>query len=352
MENELPVLERTIRQAVEASSGDGTFTAILASEGEASDGHILSIRGLETRPSMPMLFGHYSSEQIPLMGSIRKPTKTRSDGLSVLRVEGRINLNGDGVLAEVRRGINQLIVDGDLEGMSLRASTTKAEPRRNLSKDHPAFVNAEKLDRDDPKRWGYFISRSAAVEGSIVAIGADPKALIGRADAAGHAAVQTFFRSLSETAGADEQSMGDLGEAFTVLRDSLDDVRDLGVDDHELAEMMNTGNLRESVEYTYTSKAGESLVCRIPRQAYDALRSESLDAYRGAIALHADFERKLERLHSMKANTPPAPKGLAAVDPIAFADTLARKMGETVDGALRRATGQLSRRNPRGTGFP
>ncbi len=101
----MTVISRAIERAVKPLDSDGRINVPLATEGEADDGHIFSIRGMKVEPRTPMLFGHWSSDQIPLLGSWTNPTKRRVDGVPTLRVDGQINLNGDGVLSEIRRGL-------------------------------------------------------------------------------------------------------------------------------------------------------------------------------------------------------------------------------------------------------
>jgi hypothetical protein len=55
------------RGAVNMDTGE--FPMIAATEGEASDGHILSIDGLDMPARQPMLFGHQSTPDIPSLGS-------------------------------------------------------------------------------------------------------------------------------------------------------------------------------------------------------------------------------------------------------------------------------------------
>ena len=58
------------RFAIEGREGGspGSFRAILATDGEADDGHILSIPGMRVPDSMPMLFRHASTIEIPTLG--------------------------------------------------------------------------------------------------------------------------------------------------------------------------------------------------------------------------------------------------------------------------------------------
>lgn len=158
----------------------GTFRAILATGGEASDGHILSIEGMQVPDSMPMLFRHQSTTDIPLLGRITDPKKTGKKANAKLRITGVFDLEGDtnDPLLAIRRGFASLVQQASLDAMSVRWDPVfgKFVPRSTLSKSHFAFVES-----DGANPWGMFFEESLAREGSIVAIGSDVAALMGRA---------------------------------------------------------------------------------------------------------------------------------------------------------------------------
>ena len=161
----------------------GEFRAILATNGEASDGHILSIAGMQVPESMPMLFRHESTAEIPTLGRITEPSKSRDGGDEFLRVTGSFDLEGDDgdPLLAIRRGFASLVQQGSLDAMSVRWDPVfgKFVPRSSLDEDHFAFA-----ERDGPNAFGMFFEESIAREGSIVAIGSDAGALMGRSEAA------------------------------------------------------------------------------------------------------------------------------------------------------------------------
>lgn len=161
----------------------GQFSMILATEGEASDGDILSIKGGNIPAQMPMLTSHWNDPSAQL-GSITDPVKLLEDKPPRLRATGHIEMTGEGVSAEIRRDLAHMIDKGHVSGMSIRWDEVPGKPpvrRVNLPSDHPFFVDAEN-EKDHRKRWGLYFEQWKAMEGSIVALGADPKALIGRAD--------------------------------------------------------------------------------------------------------------------------------------------------------------------------
>lgn len=158
----------------------GTFKAILATGGEASDGHILSIEGMQVPDSMPMLFRHSSTTDIPLLGRITDPRKTGKKTNAKLRVTGVFDLEGDtnDPLLAIRRGFASLVQQASLDAMSVRWDPVfgKFTPRSALPKEHFAF---QEMDGENP--FGMFFEESIGREGSIVALGADAAALMGRA---------------------------------------------------------------------------------------------------------------------------------------------------------------------------
>lgn len=167
----------------------GRFPMILATEGEASDGHILSISGGVVPERMPLLISHENDPR-SLAGSVIEPKRGRGQ----LRAYGEIDMAGDGPIADVRRDIAHMISQGHLRGVSLRWEPTKWTERSALDKGHPAYVSERE---SGAKRWGLYFESWRALEGSVVAIGADPAALIGRSqETAG--TVSAFWRSLVE----------------------------------------------------------------------------------------------------------------------------------------------------------
>lgn len=235
----------------------GSFPMVLATEGEASDGHILSIKGGSVPERMPLLFGHRSEPQIPSLGSVTGGSKGSKGGVAVLRATGTINLNGDDPLAATRRGIAQLVADGDLHAVSIRWDGTKATRRTQLPKSHKFHVS----ESDETEaRWGMLFEEWNAREGSIVAIGADPAALIGRAQASDDELEQLFFRVLGE------QSPNQEGLLDTSSAVRLVDVR--------------------------TEHLGEVLQVPIAQSVYDSIWNECCESLRATDDLSPDGEEE------------------------------------------------------------
>lgn len=194
------MIYRRVFDGLERSESDeaGAFSMTLATDGEASDGHILSIDGGRIPARMPLLVGH-ENNPVSQAGEITSPQKDLSGKPARLRVRGQILMDGDGAPADIRRDLALKISRGIVRGVSVRWDPIKWTPRTALPKEHPAHVK-----EDDPnlsKRYGLFFSEWRALEGSIVSVGADPKAEIGREfdalepDLGGEGPVGDFWRA-------------------------------------------------------------------------------------------------------------------------------------------------------------
>lgn len=175
----------------------GRFPMILATDREASDGHILSIDGGQVPARMPLLISHENDPR-SVAGSVVEPT--RGDGK--LRAWGEIEVGGDGPLAEIRRDLMHMVAEGHVRGVSLRWHPIEWTPRVDLPKNHSAHVGE---GAKGEARYGLYFSKWRALEGSIVALGADPKALIGRSQET-TGTVSAFWRSLVEQERESEES--------------------------------------------------------------------------------------------------------------------------------------------------
>lgn len=176
----------------------GTFGMTLATEGEASDGHILAIEGGTVPERMPLLISHWNDPTRSL-GSILRARKHLSDSPRRLSAMGEVETDGDGSAAEIRRDVLHMIARGHISAVSIRwePEAKHAIPRTDLPKEHPHHVDREKEPFNSPRRYGMYFKRWRALEGSVVAVGADPKALIGRAGET-QGEVSDFWRALSE----------------------------------------------------------------------------------------------------------------------------------------------------------
>ena len=189
--------ERTCR--IERAEGQqpGVIAGILTTDGEASDGHILNIAGAELPERAPLLFGHNDWSGKGNLGSwsdFERFKKGKALGDQGIRGTAGIELDGEGEQAEWRRDIFHMIEKGHIGAFSVRWDETAPPVARvNLPSDHPAFVDAKTAS--GRKRWGYYFEKWRLLEGSVVTLGADPAALVGRM-AASHGDLRQFWRSV------------------------------------------------------------------------------------------------------------------------------------------------------------
>lgn len=183
----------------------GEFSGIIATEGEASDGHILSIKGGRFDKSMPMLLSHYN-DPTATAGSWRAFEKTSYKGVPAVRAHGSIEMEGEGALADIRRDVALMVSKRHVRGLSIRWDPIEAVPRSGLPESHPHYQATA-----DVWPTPMFYKRWQGEEASIVALGADKQALAGRAAEVGPA-VSRFYRML----------LGDLGEEPRTTTDRVD----------------------------------------------------------------------------------------------------------------------------------
>lgn len=173
--------ERTCQ--IERAPGDapGLISGVLATDGEASDGHILDIDGLETPERAPLLFGHDDFTGTGNLGSWTAFAKFKGRGLGASGVRGvaQIELDGSGSQQAFRQDVALMVERGHIPAFSVRWDPI-GDPveRASMPKDHPAHVDPKAAK--GRQRWGLFFPRSRLLEGSVVTLGADPAALIGR----------------------------------------------------------------------------------------------------------------------------------------------------------------------------
>jgi hypothetical protein len=189
----------------------GTVRGILATDGEASDGHILNMDGVDLPDKAPLLFGHDDYSGTGNLGSWTEFSKFGTGsklGSRGIRGAGQIELEGEGNQLAWRADIAHMVDAGHINSFSLRwAEIGDPTYRINLPSDHPAFVDEKKAT--GRKRWGLFFDKWRMLEGSIVTLGADPNALIGRMQES-QGDVRGFWRSAINAALTETIQLGDL----------------------------------------------------------------------------------------------------------------------------------------------
>ncbi|KKK72441.1 hypothetical protein LCGC14_2903840, partial [marine sediment metagenome] len=366
-----------IREGEGSSSEMGVFGAVLASDGEATDGHILHIPGNRTPARMPLLFGHRSEAMVPSLGSVSNPKKGRSaDGKNrVLRTKQTINMKGEGQMLEIRRNIALLVHDGDINAMSVRWVPEEVTRRIELPRNHYAYVDPAEESKDSERYWGYFHAKSRNEEGSIVAIGADPKALVGRAqELKGHASA-IFFRALARSVEKDVDGFGELGVAFDAYTEALSSMRKAGFSDEDMAIMISSDMKPiDMVLYEVLDEGGSRMSISIPRIVRDSILCESMEAYAAAVSLQRevldakaksdnerdtaepmDYDLTPEEQDAIEARIYPRSKKvihytpvcetpsrtIADLDPEEFTNLLGSAIGTHVRQAMAQATGRI-----------
>lgn len=158
----------------------GFIEGTLATNGEASDGHILEVAGIEVPDgTVPLLFGHDAHSGRNNLGSwtgfqvMGAKQRARQLGDAQLHGAAQIELGGSGSQAEFRQDVHHMIESGHINAFSVRWDPV-GEPvyRSSLPKDHYAY-------RDEG--GGLYFEQSRILEGSVVTIGADQSAVVARA---------------------------------------------------------------------------------------------------------------------------------------------------------------------------
>ncbi len=184
------------------------FRAAIFTNGEASDGDIIDMSTLKIGASMPF-FAQHMADPTTQLGTLSGGKVTqRSDSQGSEAVwNGRIDLGGVGDPSKIRIDVAHRMSTGELKrfsgrwGMALDGGT-KVTRRVDLTKGHPAYVDASSASEDDIRTHGYYWEGAQAMEGSLVGLGADPGATLRTA-----AALAFGEKCRAATAKADEADL-------------------------------------------------------------------------------------------------------------------------------------------------
>ena len=331
---------------IESVDTDGVFRAILATEGEASDGDILSIAGGRIPARMPMLLSHWN-DPTAVAGSITEPTKELKASPPTLRITGTIEMGGVGGLADVRRDV-AFMMNKHGGAMSIRWDEVdggKQPIRRiNLPSDHAYFVDAETAT--GVKRWGYFWPEWRAVEGSIVALGADPAAKVdGRLYATRaeetDGEVSAFWRVLAEAAEQDDGA-GKVAAALASIRADATALLEHG--DTSVADLINAlsdiSAFANDSPYIQACRVGDHLIF-LPDAVADQLQQERAEREVEPISIDPEPEPDLEPEPQADADQR-SPLTMSAADISAPLDTNA--LQELLERLLNESTARTRQR--------
>lgn len=175
--------ERTCSiERAEDGAEAGLISGILATDGEASDGHILNMSGVKLPERAPLLFGHDDYTGTGNLGSwtgFHKFGNGKKLGDQGIRGNAQIELEGEGSQNDWRGDVAHMIDKGHIGAFSVRwEEIDDPVARVNLPSDHPAYVDSKKAT--GRQRWGLWFEKWRLLEGSVVTLGADPSALVGR----------------------------------------------------------------------------------------------------------------------------------------------------------------------------
>lgn len=221
--------ERTSQIRAERLATDGIIEGVLATNGEATDGHILNVRGIEATPGAPLLFGHDAHSGRNNLGSwvnfTQRGQRQADKGGQQLHGTAQIELGGSGAQAEFRQDVAHMVGEGHIGSFSIRWDAVgEVVARTDLPAGH--FAHAGK-DSSPVERSGLYFERSRLLEGSVVTIGADKTAVVARA-------IDSQARSVwADLMGADlleevmcrvsdlQERIGDLERAEPLLPDLI-----------------------------------------------------------------------------------------------------------------------------------
>lgn len=168
-------MRKTEREAAE----EYRFKAAILTTREATDGDRIDIKTLAL-DDMPF-FAQHAADAVYQLGSFTDGHRKTVNGEVEAIWTGRIDLGGVGALREVREDVAYRMSKGDLSQFSGRWGNrldgkTKRTRRTTLSKDHWAFVDSEKVGRDDVRAYGDLWTHAQNMEGSLVGLAADKTA--------------------------------------------------------------------------------------------------------------------------------------------------------------------------------
>jgi len=335
--------ERVTLGAIERAEGDasGIVRGVIATEGEASDGHILSVKGGNCTPPAPMCFGHESWRQEGTVGGWSAFSKSKD----AIRGVGQIELGGVGAIAEARADLAFMVDRKHFRGLSVRWEEIDPPVRRvNLSKDHPAFVDAAK-ETTYQKLYGCFFPTWRLLEASIVTLGADPACVIGRMRET-KGAVRTLWRDTLSAMLTRGPVSGPTAESVERFRAVLGELRALGIEDFgTLLRACGDTTLPESL---HAVEYGDGKRLLLPREAYDALTLESTQRLELALDLEAfdgSEDDDDEPEPTPVRETPPAParEEPAKLATLTYDQTLA-DFWARIDAANAKSIGDMATR--------
>lgn len=299
----------------------GRFSMILATDKEASDGHILSMRGAELPEQMPLLVQHSPQVMIPALGSVvdLKPRTHQLDAVGHVELGGAgDDARDDGApsfndpLREIRAGYAHLIDKGHISSVSIRWEGDSV-PRTSLKASHPAYIDGTDETLPPEQRYGRFFTKWRALEGSVVAIGADPLAAIrARASDEEVGDVERLYWGSVARAHESGDESPDMLAAMQAISEGADILRAAGLEPADLARVLvNFGGIADdALDNSPVRVTVRGRVELVSRDCFEQLTGESLDRYREA--LHLTGAARSAPPVSPEGDDPPEPEGSRA----------------------------------------
>lgn len=222
------MFDRTIqfeRKALDTGN-TGQVSGVLATDGEASDGHILNMAGGELRTGLPLLFNHD-----PYDGNLGSWVSF-DEGKHAIRGTAQIEMDGIGDRSEWRKDVAHMVGKGHIGAFSIRWDESSPPMRRtDLDPKHPAYVDKDH-EQNLMKLYGLYFDDWRMIEGSVVSTPADEAALIGRMRSAGHGARQHWVRVIERMAGCTPTPEGEPNPIIEAFRSiNLDELERIELSD-------------------------------------------------------------------------------------------------------------------------
>ena len=220
------------------------FRAAIFTGGEASDGDIIDMRSLRIDTEMPFFAQHMADATMQL-GSLTEGAVRKGKRSLEAVWDGAIDLRGAGALQEVRQDVAHRMSTGELRRMSGRWAraidgSTVVTRRTKLDRGHSAFVDAAKLEPEDPRGFGNHWQGAQAKEGSLVGLGADDDAT-GRSEA-----VRDFYQQC-RAAVSEHEGLVPISDPeaeatpLDLLQGAMQKARSAGVPESDLVALMTAG---------------------------------------------------------------------------------------------------------------
>jgi len=271
------VFERVSQIVRSDKDPDNVISGHLATNGEASDGHILNIRGGKLPKSPPLLFGHDDYTGRSNLGSwtsLKKEVAGDKLGQQILSGRAKVEVKaGEGEQLAFRKDVLAMVQANHIRQFSIRwAHDSDPVLRTSLSSEHPAYLDEDKARGS--QRWGLYFDKWRMLEGSVVTLGADPEAIIGRMrNASSTSNRRSWGRGLADMVKAGE-TPPELQPLIDDLSTVLECLRDMGVVDFDVLLRILRSDVDPSTLLPVEDGEGRRLL--LPEWAFKAIVRQAI----------------------------------------------------------------------------